>query len=66
MEKNYSSDTPIRATLKEMEIGDIVHFPISRLSVVRATASTLGLELDRKYVARQNPKNKTVDVTRFS
>jgi hypothetical protein len=66
MEKNYSLDTPIRATLKDMEIGDLIHFPISRLSVVRATTSTLGLELERKYTARQNSKTRTVDVTRLS
>jgi len=66
MDKNYSFDTPIRATIKDMGIGDTAHFPIARLSVVRATTSTLGLELDRKYTARQNRKNRTVDVERLS
>lgn len=66
MEKNYSLDTPIRATIKEMQVGDLIHFPIARLSVVRATSSTLGLELARKYTARQNSKTRTVDVERLS
>ena len=66
MEKNYTFDTPIRATLKDMKVKDLVHFPIARLSVVRATCSTLGLEMARKYTARQNSKNRTVDVTRLS
>lgn len=66
MEKNYSSETPIRATLKEMEIGDVCRFPIARLSVVRATSSVLGLELERKYRSRQNREERTVDITRVS
>lgn len=66
MEKNYSLDTPIRATVKEMNIGDVARFPIARLSVVRATSSTLGLELDRKYTVKQNGKERTVDVRRLS
>lgn len=65
MEKNYSSDTPVRATLKDMSVGDITHFPIARLSVVRATSSTLGLELDRQYTVKQNRGNRTADVTRL-
>lgn len=66
MEKNYSSDTPIRATLKDMEVGDIVHFPMSKLSVVASTASTLGLELDRRYSTKRNKPNRTADTTRIS
>ncbi len=66
MEKNYSSDSPIRATLKDMKVDDIIHFPISRLSVVRSTSSTLGLELDRVYSVKQNRSERTADVTRIS
>lgn len=64
MEQNYSEKVPIRATLKEMEVGDIVHFPVSRTSVIRSTASTLNLELTRKYVSRLNRETMTIDVTR--
>ena len=66
MEKNYSSGTPIRATLKDMEVGDIVHFPMSKLSVVASTASTLGLELDRRYSTKRNKPNRTADTTRLA
>ena len=66
MEKNYSSEVPIRATLKDMEVGDIVHFPISRLSVIASTASTLGVELDRQYTTKRNKQNRTADTTRIS
>lgn len=64
MEKNYSEKTPIRATLKEMEVGDLAHFPVSRTSVIRSTTSTLNLELQRKYVSRLNRETMTIDVTR--
>ena len=64
MENNYSEKRPIRATLKEMEIGDIVHFPVTRTSVIRSTTSTLNLELNRKYISRLNRENMTIDVTR--
>ena len=64
MEKNYSEKAPIRATLKEMEVGDIVHFPVSRTSVIRSTTSTLSLELERKYSAKLNRDTMTIDVTR--
>lgn len=64
MEQNYSEKTPIRSSLKEMAVGDIVHFPTSRTSVVRSTVSTLNLELERKYVSRLNRETMTIDVTR--
>lgn len=64
MEQNYSVKQPIRATLKEMEVGDIVHFPVLRTSVIRSTTSTLSLELGRKYVSRLNRETMTIDVRR--
>lgn len=64
MVQNYSEKVPIRATLKEMEVGDIVHFPVSRTSVIRSTTSTLSLELSRKYVSRLNRETMTIDVRR--
>lgn len=66
MEKNYSEKMPIRGTLKEMEVGDIVHFPTSRVSVIRSMISTLGLELNRKYRSRINRESMTIDVHRMS
>ena len=66
MERNYSSDTPIRATMKEMDTGDIIHFPTSKLSVVRTTAANLGIELNRKYKTKLVRKTMTVDVTRIA
>lgn len=64
MEQNYSEKKPIRAALKEMEVGDIIHFPKERMSVVRSTTSTLGIEMERKYQTRMNRETMQVDVTR--
>ncbi len=65
MEKNYSSDDSIRSTIKRMNIGDVIHFPVQRMSVVRSTASTLSAELDRKYSSSRNKLRKTVAITRI-
>lgn len=64
MEQNYSKKSPIRATLREMGVGDIIHFPVSRTSVIRSTTSTLNLELNRKYISRLNRETMTIDVRR--
>ena len=64
MKKNYSEGTPLRATLKSMSIGDIVCFPVCKMSVVRSMVSNLGYELERRYTTKHNRENKTVDVTR--
>ena len=66
MEKYYSQDTPVREALRNMEVGDKAHFPINRLSVIRSTASTLGLELSRKYQSRHHSKEGIITVTRLS
>lgn len=64
MEKICNENTPIRPTLAEMSVGDVVFFPISRLTVIRSTASTYGLEKDRYYKARTHKEDRTVSVER--
>lgn len=64
MEKKYSEKTPIRASLREMEVGDVIKYPVTKTSVIRSTTSTLNLELDRKYVSRLNRESMTIDVRR--
>lgn len=46
MEQNYTDKKPIRATLRDMEIGDIINFPKSRTSVVRSSASAAKVAID--------------------
>jgi hypothetical protein len=64
MEQNYSNRKPLRATIKEMGVGDIIHFPVTKTSVIRSTTSTLNLEMGRKYKSRLNRETMTIDVTR--
>ena len=64
MEKFMSLNDPIKPTLREMQVGDVVHFPVSRMSVIRTLSSTLGYEMDRKYTARHNRNMKMMSVTR--
>lgn len=66
MEKFMSLNDPIRPTLREMQVGDVVHFPVSKMSVVRTLSSTLGYEMERKYTVRHNRKIKKMTVTRIS
>ena len=66
MERFLSESDPVKPILKEMEVGDVVHYPISRLSVISASTSTIGLELGRKYQAVRNKKMKTIVVKRLS
>ena len=58
------NNKPIRDSLRNMKINDRVSFPVSRLTTVRSTASTLGAEMDRVYKTTRNKLNKSIDVIR--
>lgn len=64
MRKKLGMDSPIRSSLRSMKEGDVLRFPIARLSVVRSTASTLGTELGRKYSTLISQKDKCIEVFR--
>ena len=66
MEKFLSETDPIKPLFKVMEVGDVVHYPISRLSVIGASASTIGIELGRKFKVSRNKVTRTVVVRRLS
>lgn len=55
---------PIRRAMREMVVGGVITYPIIKMSVVRSTASILGVELDRYYKVEQNREKKVVNVTR--
>ena len=63
-EKNYDSRLTIRETLKDMSIDDVIVFPAEKTSVLRATASNLGLELNREYKTRTNRDERVIRVVR--
>lgn len=54
-------------TLEQMQSGETIAlaFSIVKGSTVRSVASTLGLELDRRYGVHANRDNKTYEVTRY-
>lgn len=54
----------IRPTLTEMEVGDVVAFPVIQMKSVRAQASELGVILDRRFTTRLNRQDRTLIVTR--
>lgn len=58
------NNKPIRDSLRNMKINERVSFPVSRLTTVRSTASTLGAEMDRVYKTTRNKLNKSIDVIR--
>ena len=58
------NNKPIRDSLRNMKINERVSFPVSRLTTVRSTASTLGAEMDRVYRTKRNKLNKSIDVIR--
>ncbi len=63
-EKNYDNRLTIRETLKDMSIDDVIVFPAEKTSVLRATASNLGLELNREYKTRTNRDERVIRVVR--
>lgn len=58
--------TPIRATLKDLNVGGVARFHPSRLSAVRTTACNLGIELDRKYKTKYERDYRRITVTRIA
>lgn len=63
-EKIYDNILPIKETLRDMSVNDIVVFPAEKTSVLRATASNLGLELNREYKTRTNRDERVIRVVR--
>lgn len=63
-EKNYDSRLTIRETLKDMSIDDVVVFPAEKTSVLRATASNIGLEMNREYRTRTDRDERVIRVVR--
>jgi len=64
--KVYDKDVNIMDVLREMEVGDISVFPISRMVTVRVSSSNLGLQLDRHYSTTTDRKQRSIKVIRIS
>ena len=64
MRKNFNETSPLRPNLAKMEVGDVITYPLSRVSVLRTSCANLGLELDRTFKTRSDKKKRIVTVTR--
>lgn len=64
MEKNCNENTPICPILAEMQIGDVVFYPVSRYRSVKTTSSVYGLEQDRYYKCHIMRDKRLVSVER--
>lgn len=53
------------ATLRALEVGDSISFPIVKLMSVRAIASNLSLMMGRRYTTRVSRQERVIVVTRL-
>ena len=54
----------VRPTLKEMEVGEEVCFPLMQMKTVRVLASELGAIMERKYQTKADREARVIIVTR--
>ncbi len=62
MSKNFG----IKPVLEGMDVGQSITYPIVRLLSVKATASNVGLVMNRKYSTKVLRQERKVEVTRVS
>lgn len=55
---------PISATLREMEVGQIISFPAEQTCSVKTMCSNLGFQINRRFTTSINREKRTLDVTR--
>lgn len=62
------ANKPLRTQVRDMAVGDVITVSIGAHSYVyiRACASSLALDLDRKYSTRVNRAERTCTITRVS
>ena len=66
MAQKINFSPTIEPTLKGMEVGDMVYFPIARLKSVLSICSLLNAALSRKYKSQRHTALGYVQVTRES
>lgn len=63
MSERKNAISPI---IRALEVGESHAFPLVQLAAVRAKASELGLQWNRKYETQTRREERTVTVTRRS
>lgn len=61
-----TTDTPILAILREMEVGDTHEFPVSRRGYITSAMTRFGLDWNKKFKSVTNRETRTLTVTRIS
>lgn len=64
MEKKTVEKLPIHPTLKAMNVGDVVSFPLKQLNGVRSSAVTIGTMHNKKFATHVNRVDMVLEVTR--
>lgn len=62
--KNQAKRQPIRPLLKTLELFKTISFPLSRVTVVRATIHTLQTEKGLVFTTAKNRDTEMLEVTR--
>lgn len=65
MTKEKDENFPVSPTLKGMDVGKTINFPIHRYNVVKSQCSVIGLVSNLKFTTHIDRKNKTINVTRI-
>ncbi len=65
-DNDYLPFVSVKQTLLEMEPGDIVALPIAKTNTVRVMAGRIKRRYGKTYRCKQNRKEKTIEVCRFS
>lgn len=55
---------PIAPQIKALEVGEEVHFPVSRLTTVKPHASVFGLSMGRKFTTSIDREQGVITVKR--
>lgn len=54
----------VRQHLCEMEVGDVIRFPLEKVTSIRSAASAYSLEWDKCFETLSDRETRTVSVTR--
>ena len=66
MRKNFKENSPVRPNLMKMAVGDVITFPKSRVTTLRSTCATLGMEQDMVFQTRSDKQKGIITVTRIA
>ncbi|MGN1210344.1 MAG: hypothetical protein ACI4TM_01560 [Candidatus Cryptobacteroides sp.] len=54
----------VRQHLREMKVGDVIRFPLDKVTSIRSACSAYSLEWDKGFETLSDRETRTVSVTR--